>query len=744
MKIIAIVLILVCLLEPMRQRKQPRPQANVMAILIDDSASMNANLGASDKTRHQQALMAMDDETPWRIRLGQMFDVRSFAFDARTRRIQDADQLEASGQSSSLGSALTNIRDRLRHRPVAGVMVWTDGNATDINKASRLADLGIPVFPVVAKDAPSFSDLRLADVSIAQSNFETSPTTVSAVVENLSETDRNVTVSLVHRKTKSVVQEHKVRITSQESKTVSFSFRPEESGVQFYEVNVADSSPDQNEVTLENNRRLITVDRDRGPYRILYVAGRPNWDFKFLRRALDADPEIELVGLLRIANKQPKFSFRGQGSGDTNPLFAGLGADEEETASQYDEPVMVRLGVKESTELVEGFPKTDEELFAYDGIILDDIGSDFFSQDQLTLLRRFVDARGGGMMMLGGQGTLSRKDLRSTTLGELIPVYPGKTIGVGRESNQEVRLELSQEGILSPWTRLRETQSAEQDRQKEMTSFRTWNPIGDPKPGSSTMAFVVDSKGDRRPALVTQRFGAGRTAVMAIGDFWRWSMRPADAEEALSQQQDKVIAMGSEDQRRMWRQMVRWLVGEVPSRVELRLVPSLDSNEPTIIQVTARDEQFLPLDNASVTISVTDSEGKTIELSPTADNENAGVYESQYWTDSSGGYVATTNVSSDDGTYVGTDEAGWSVDRAATEWNKLQINQALLDSIANDTGGQIVDVDKVDAFVDQLSQRDVPQMETTMVPLWHQSWIMFLAIACLCGEWFLRRTKGMA
>ena len=55
------------------------------------------------------------------------------------------------------------------------------------------------------------------------------------------------------------------------------------------------------EQTLANNSRLVVVDQGGGPYRVLYVSGRPNWEFKFLRRAIDDDEQVQLVGLLRIA-----------------------------------------------------------------------------------------------------------------------------------------------------------------------------------------------------------------------------------------------------------------------------------------------------------------------------------------------------------------------------------------------------------------------------------------------------------
>ena len=65
------------------------------------------------------------------------------------------------------------------------------------------------------------------------------------------------------------------------------------------------------EATLVNNRKLVTVNRGKGPYRVLYVSGRPNWEFKFLRRAIQEDQEVQLVGLLRIAKREAKFDFRG-------------------------------------------------------------------------------------------------------------------------------------------------------------------------------------------------------------------------------------------------------------------------------------------------------------------------------------------------------------------------------------------------------------------------------------------------
>ena len=83
-----------------------------------------------------------------------------------------------------------------------------------------------------------------------------------------------------------------------------------------------------------------------------------------------------------------------------------------EAAEQYDQPVLVRLGTKDEDELRGGFPKTAEELYKYDAVILDDVEAAFFTQDQQSLVKNFVSRRGGGLLMLGGPDSLDSGKIR--------------------------------------------------------------------------------------------------------------------------------------------------------------------------------------------------------------------------------------------------------------------------------------------------------------------------------------------
>ncbi len=447
-----------------------------------------------------------------------------------------------------------------------------------------------------------------------------------------------------------------------------------------------------------------------------------------MRRALEEDAEVQLVGLIRIANKEPKFSFRDQGVNTTNPLFQGLGEADEDVAQQYDEPVIIRLGVKESEELSDGFPESSEELFGYHAVILDDLEPEFFSQDQLLLLRRFVGTRGGGLLMLGGQESFSGKSFADSPLGELSPVYAARQSVTTKPGTY--RMAISREGMLQPWVRLRDNEIAERERIKRMPPFTTVNAVGDIKPGASLLATVTDTDGSTLPALVAQRFGKGRSAAMPTGDSWRWSMHRDDRER--------------DDPAQAWRQITHWLVNEVPRRAEVRVDAGKDPSQPVTIVATARDEGFLPLDNVTVELEITPLGGESFTLTAEPDDVTPGVYTTTYWSREPGGYLVNAKMTAADGSHIGDATAGWTVQAGAAEFSDLRLNRELLQRIAKDTGGEVVRDDRLGQFAADLPNRKVPVTETWVYPIWHRPWVMGLAMMCLCLEWGLRRWKGLA
>ena len=363
---------------------------------------------------------------------------------------------------------------------------------------------------------------------------------------------------------------------------------------------------------------MLAVDRGRGPYRILYVSGRPNWEFKFLNRAEQEDDQVQLVALIRVAPREPKFDFRGRAGETSNPLYRGFGNQSAEDIERYDQPVLVRLNTRNELELRGGFPHKAEDLYDYSAVILDDVEAGFFAPDQAMLLQQFVSERGGGLLMLGGMECFRQGQYQRTPIGDMLPVYLDRA----DESKPpaSVRLNLSREGWLQAWARLRDNEADERTRLQGMPAFEVFNPTGDVKPAASVILSASDANGKEYPALVTQRFGRGRTAALMVGDVWRWGMQNPDARR---------------DMEKSWRQLLRWLVADVPKRVELAVEPSADDAAGAVkLQVRARDEKFQPLDDATVSIEIkpvlSDASGVTtnaIRLHAEPSPDEPGVYE---------------------------------------------------------------------------------------------------------------------
>ena len=70
-------------------------------------------------------------------------------------------------------------------------------------------------------------------------------------------------------------------------------------------------------------------------------------------------------------------------------------------------------------------------------------------------------------------------------------------------------------------------------------------------------------------------------------------------------------------------------------------------------------------------------------------------------------------------------------------------NVGLLETIAKQTGGQIVSAGELDSFARKLPNKHAPVMEAWTQLLWHTPAMFAFALACFLGEWGLRRWKGL-
>jgi uncharacterized membrane protein len=756
-KLLGVFVLTMCLIEPLWSGRRAKSGANLFVVIADNSTSMNIRDTGSERTRGEILRDALDvTKTDWLAALAGNFQLRMYAFDSRLRRTSDFSELTFQGTASTIGAALQTVAERYRDRPLAGVLLMTDGNATD-ELAQPTAPLSVPpIYPVVIGRNRAGKDLSVTNVSVTQTAFEDAPVIVQADIEAIGFSGQSVAVELIDE-SGNPVECQLWKVSKDGARQVfRFRIRPGRSGVLFYQVRVtdvkdesADPSKGSPEATLANNMRTVVVDRGQGPYRILYVAGRPNWEYKFLQRAISEDEQIQMVGLIRAARREPKYDWRGRPGEQSNPLYRGFDRQDREGMEQYDQPVLVRLNTRDAAELQEGFPKTPELLFGYHAVILDDVEAAFFTHDQMDLLRRFVTERGGGFLMLAGKDSFRDGGFDRTPIGSILPVYLDR---LPRDAAPpSIHMSLTREGWLEPWTRLRDNEPDERERLAQMPDFRVLNRIASTKAGARTVATVGDDGTVGLPALVVQRTGHGRSAALTVGDIWRWGMQSPEMRE---------------DMNKFWRQTLRWLVADVPERVSLHVAHDADrTNEAMPLQVRVRGENFEPMDNVSVAIEVDgpsvggvpshdeasgdarSAQGQVLRLAATPAAGRSGLFESTYVPRLSGGYRARAVVTGRDGIEIGRAEAGWATDLEACELRSIGVNRSLLEQIARQTGGRVLEIDELERFARSLPNHEAPISEFWVRPLWDLRGVLpavfLLVVLCLVVEWTLRRWKGM-
>jgi uncharacterized membrane protein len=742
LKLAGVLTLALCLLEPMQIGQRARPGANVFALMVDDSQSLRVkDTGQAASRGGVLRRQLTNDEGGWQAAMEENFQVRRYMFDAHLQDVRDFSELKFEGNATALEHALQTATERWRGQPVAGVLLFTDGDATDASSDLATLDHCPPVYPVVVGNETGLRDIALDKVTVGQTAFEDAPVTVQAEVSAHGFAGSEVSARLIEitgGASNVVAQQIKPVKDDESGLNFRFQIQPDKPGLHFYEVETRSREelgwPASNtrEATLANNRQIVAVDRGQEPFRVLYVGGRSDWEFKFLNRAIQDDPQVRMVSIMRVAKREPKFAFMGREGESSNPLFRGFGQTDDETA-RYDQPVLERLNTKDAFELRGYFPKTAEELFRYDAVILGKVEADFFTHDQMVLLQRFVSERGGGFLMLGGAESFCQGNYAGTAVASLLPVYLDHPAAVKLPSKW--KFNLTREGWLQPWTRLRSTEAEEKDRLQSMRPLDVLNVVGGVKPGASVLATVSDPDNDTLPALVVQRFGLGRSAALMIGDLWRWGFHDESAQKDLA---------------KSWRQLVRWLVSDVSARVAVTAETGAEGDPARVrLIVKVRDEEYKPLDNCLVQLTIRKLGGSRgvstnyLQLTADASASQPGTYQADYFATSAEACTVEAVATQIDGKVVGRTAAGWASDPAGAEFRSLKPNRAYLEALAKRTGGQVLTMDGLRDFVRQLPQRQAPVMEAWSKPLWQEPAVYVFALVCFVAEWGIRRWKGL-
>jgi hypothetical protein len=199
-----------------------------------------------------------------------------------------------------------------------------------------------------------------------------------------------------------------------------------------------------------------------------------------------------------------------------------------------------------------------------------------------------------------------------------------------------------------------------------------------------------------------------------------------------------------DDLGKFWRQLLRWAIVDVPSRVEVRPQQDAESRGLTRVEIRLRDKEHQPQDNAAVKVNFTLPDGTTSEQVAEPSLQEPGYYEVLVANRASGATRVSVEAKDSEGQEVGAAESGWVFAPMAEELRRIAPDENALKRLAERTGGEMVPLADLEDFASRVSQRPAPLVQQVARPAWQNPLVLMVILGCLCGEWGLRRWRGLA
>lgn len=636
------------------------------------------------------------------------------------------------GRRTSIGQALEQTLRRVAARPVAGVVLLTDGRSSDTPSRATLKQLEsrqIPIFAVPLGSEAALIDLAIARVEAPSAAFVGDIVPVTVDVQALGGSDDTTAanqaltgakVQLVDTATGRVLDEQSIDSPeSAPSKSdptnarITLTSRPDAAGPGAWAVRVVPAPPGQ-DLSPDNNTQPLGLEVVDRPIRVAYFDGYPRWEYRYVKNLLLREKSVRSSAMLLASN---------------------------------------RRYIQEGTDVIDILPRSPQEWAQFDVLVIGDLRPALFSDEQLRQIRSLVAERGAGLLWIAGPSATPAA-WKGTPLADLIPfslandatgsgpqawttpvvMRPGPAarrygvLQLGETANDPWPAMLSSPEL--GWPQLQWAQRLEPAVLKP-----TAEVIALAQPSSDTGTSIAPS-----PLVLTMRYGAGRVVYTGTDETWRFRYGRG---EILTE--------------RFWIPLVRLLARESLGRsgkpALLQVSPDrAQINQQVQISVRLLDQSLLEHRAQSLRVRVTpksvtstpSKDARSIELvlkpsDGSADASSASIrsFSTSWIADEPGIYTIDTQ----DPLLAGLGlEATLTVALPDDELRVPQTDHPGLFALATTTGGQVLPPERLSELASLLPNRQItvqgtPDIET----LWDKPVVWILLMTLLAIEWIGRR-----
>ena len=474
LRFLALALICFLLFEPVLRQFQSTERPPVLAVLMDESESMQVvtagNQSPSAETARDSlrpVLETLDETTV-------PGSVHFFGIDRPLRALPGpvADSLRFDGARTDLASALQRVPEELQEENLKGIVLVSDGQYNTGRNPLRVADRSpVPIHTVTVGDTARRRDLRIRSVATNERAYLDSQVPVRVALATTDGQGESVTVSL--EQNGQTLDRSDVQLpTGTGEVSVDLTFEPSEAGLQRLTVRATEIS---GEVTTRNNVQTVSLRVLESKRQVLLLGAAPSPNVTAIRRVYERNADTEVTA--RIPQQDGSF----------------IGGPLPEDLSTFDVVVCA------------GFP------------------SDPVPEDVVERIATLIEDGTPALFFLDRQTDLSAWG------NHFEPVLPA-TPGTANTGFTEVSFNIVDSERQHPVYRIEDADMALFDRLPPLQgSDIDWAPT----PDARVLATATQpSTSSTAPLLVVRSRAGLRTGILLATGVWRWALLPSQLEPA--------------------------------------------------------------------------------------------------------------------------------------------------------------------------------------------------------------------